>query len=299
MEDILKQYLSCVFTEEFFTVALDSTGCYLFTDCNDDNKIGEELADFKEQLGLSDKQISLCVIGRKSKYNYCSLELLPQYVLKAIQCRSVVIDWRTMQSIKKTFGIGIEIVDNCFADSILYKKIQNFKLTENAMDLSDDMITAICRDGICSDDGLARIGIPKKYHNQILSIIRCEPIDSGIDSVDDEGLALGPGSIKRLQKFDRPGHVLRAVVVVLFIVSMLVSLFVPSLKMGISVILYFFFLMCSYLVLSFFENRNWKFNIVISFFIAALIVLTLSQISLNSDTLRSYLRVFKPLENWR
>ena len=99
METVLKEYFTEVFREDFFVVALDWTGCYLFTDSSDDSEIGRQFTDFLESISLRKEQVCLCVIGRKSKYNYSDFQHLSEYVLKAKQRRKPVLTDKEVNSI--------------------------------------------------------------------------------------------------------------------------------------------------------------------------------------------------------
>ncbi len=99
METILKDYFKWVFTEDFFTIALDVTGAYLFSDCADDEEIGEQFNQFKDALQLSDEECVLCVIGRKSKWNYCGVDYLSRWVMKASRAREAVFTQDDVKSI--------------------------------------------------------------------------------------------------------------------------------------------------------------------------------------------------------
>lgn len=105
METILKEYFTEVFREDFFVVALDRTGCYLFTDSSDDSETGLQFTDFLESMSLQKEQVCLCVIGRKSKYNYSDLQHLSEYVLKAKQRRKPVLTEKEIDSILQCYGI--------------------------------------------------------------------------------------------------------------------------------------------------------------------------------------------------
>lgn len=105
METVLKKYFTEVFREDFFVVALDRTGCYLFTDSSDDSGIERQFTDFLESMSLRKEQVCLCVIGRKSKYNYSDLQHLSEYVLKAKQRRRPVLAAKEIDSILHCYGI--------------------------------------------------------------------------------------------------------------------------------------------------------------------------------------------------
>lgn len=105
METVLKEYFTEVFREDFFVVALDRTGCYLFTDSSDDSEIGRQFTDFLESISLRKEQVCLCVIGRKSKYNYSDFQHLSEYVLKAKQRRKPVLTDKEVNSILQCYDI--------------------------------------------------------------------------------------------------------------------------------------------------------------------------------------------------
>lgn len=108
LEDILRKYFKYVFTEDFFTVALDATGCFLFSSHSDDTEITSQFNQFKSCQCLSDKQCVLCVVGRKSNLSYCSQHLLDSYIMKITQGRESVLSWEEQHSILECYKVPVE-----------------------------------------------------------------------------------------------------------------------------------------------------------------------------------------------
>lgn len=105
MEELLKKYFKWVFTEDFFIVALDFTGCYLFTIHPEDEIIRKQAKAFQQAMQLKNKQCVVCVVGRKSDLNFCSWDLLSDFAMQATQKRSKVLTEGEIQSILDCYGI--------------------------------------------------------------------------------------------------------------------------------------------------------------------------------------------------
>ncbi len=166
MEEILRQYFKWVFKEDFFTVALDRTGCYFFTDCLDDNTIGQQYSMALEDLSLQERQVVLCVVGRESAYSYCGLELLGQFVLKATQGRSLVLSDKDIASILACYGIEQKVSTverRDWSQTGLFKQ-----LVGNEFDLSETQINEICRIRPRSIYQLRALGVPDQHAVAIL-----------------------------------------------------------------------------------------------------------------------------------
>lgn len=105
MEELLKKYFKWVFTEDFFVVALDYTGCYLFTADIEDSVVEEQRKAFCKAINLKNGQYLLCVVGRKSKFSFCSWELLDSFAMQATQKRRKVLTETEIQSILDCYGV--------------------------------------------------------------------------------------------------------------------------------------------------------------------------------------------------
>lgn len=105
MEELLKKYFKWVFTEDFFTVALDFTGCYLFTVHPEDEEVKKQAKSFRQAMHLKNSQCLLCVIGRKSNLSYCSWELLDSFAMQVTQKRKKVLTEAEIQSILDCYGV--------------------------------------------------------------------------------------------------------------------------------------------------------------------------------------------------
>lgn len=147
LETIIEKYFTDVFREDFFVVALDRTGCYLFTDCCDDEEVRKQLAEFLSSMSLTKEQVCLCVIGRKSKFNYCDYQHLSEYVLKAKQRRKPVLSAKELDSILQCYGIRkaptAEPYSN-FSRSGLYKELLEYR-NKNGLPVSDAQLNQLCK----------------------------------------------------------------------------------------------------------------------------------------------------------
>lgn len=176
MEEILKKYFSVVFTEEFFTVALDYSGCYLFTKCSSDEEVKREYLQFKDDLALEEKQINLCVIGRESKFNYCSLEQLDKYVYGAQKHRGKALTQQEIESIQDTFGYvpeKSEVKKECFESELYRKLISKFVEVEEGEEpvLTMEQVEILCRVRIVSLSFLHHVGVTTEHAEEVLNTI--------------------------------------------------------------------------------------------------------------------------------
>ena len=170
MEEILKKYFEWVFTEDFFTVALDYTGCYLFTDCDDDEKIEQEVSGFKADLALKDEQVNLCVLNRKSKLNYCSSDLIGEYVFRVMRHRGKVLTLDELQSILQTFGYQKELVslEKEQPDTILRHMLMHQFVPEV---LTVEQVNLICSKKVITKEFLQSLGIEPEWLERVLSAV--------------------------------------------------------------------------------------------------------------------------------
>lgn len=170
MEDVLKKYFEWVFTEDFFTVALDYTGCYLFTDCDDDERIEQEVSDFKADLALKDEQLNLCILDRKSRFNYCSSDLLGEYVFRVMRHRGKVLSLRELQSILQTFGYKKEeiIVEKEQTDTMLHRVLMQQFVPEV---LTVTQVDTICSKKVITKEFLQSLGVEQEHLERVLSTI--------------------------------------------------------------------------------------------------------------------------------
>ncbi len=182
MEEILRQYFKWVFKEDFFTVALDRTGCYFFTDCLDDNTIGQQYSMALEDLSLQERQVVLCVVGRESAYSYCGLELLGQFVLKATQGRSLVLSDKDIASILACYGVEQKVSTVERRD---WSQTELFKqLVGNEFDLSETQINEICRIRPRSVYQLRALGVPDQYAVAILKEVEASVQEESSMSIE-------------------------------------------------------------------------------------------------------------------
>lgn len=147
LENVIREYFTDVFREDFFVVALDRTGCYLFTDFPDDTVVGIQLSEFVSSMSLSEKQVCLCVIGRKSRFNYCDFYHLGEYVLKAKQRRKPVLTNKEIDSILECYGVSkvsaAGTYEN-FSESGIYKALAECRNQYN-LPVSDYQLNQLCK----------------------------------------------------------------------------------------------------------------------------------------------------------
>lgn len=147
LETIIERYFTDVFREDFFVVALDRTGCYLFTDCCDDEEVGKQFVEFLSSMSLAEEQVCLCVIGRKSKFNYCDYQHLSEYVLKAKQRRKPVLSTKELNSILQCYGVRKASVAESYSNfsrSGLYKELLEYR-NKNGLAVSDAQLNQLCK----------------------------------------------------------------------------------------------------------------------------------------------------------
>ena len=171
MEDVLKKYFEWVFTEDFFTVALDYTGCYLFTDCDDDERIEQEVSDFKADLALKDEQINLCILDRQSRFNYCSSDLLGEYVFRVMRHRGKVLSLRELQSILQTFGYQKEevvVMEKEQTATVLHRMLVHQFVPEV---LTVTQVDSICSKKVITKEFLQSLGVEREHLECVLSTV--------------------------------------------------------------------------------------------------------------------------------
>ncbi len=168
---ILKDYLMHVFCIEHFIVGLDCTGCYLFTEEEYDDAIAEWVEDFKDAMAL-DEQVSVCVIGRKSKFNFCDRKLLGIYVSKAVSARKKVLSDTEIQEIMDAYGVCAD-ENRFFLDfhgTELFNHIKN-SLKEKGFPIDDQQLNEICRTKPKSTKELEHLGVHSSCVKMVLQII--------------------------------------------------------------------------------------------------------------------------------
>lgn len=169
MVEILSQYFKWVFREDFFIIALDRTGCYFFTDYLDDAVIGQQFSEALNDLALTEKQAVLCVVGRNSQFNYCSLELVGKFVLQATQKRKAVLTDSEIFEILDAYGIEKQerkIEQRNWANTDLFKQLK-----DSEFGLSEMQINEICRIRPNSVQQLRKLDVPDRFAMDILKQI--------------------------------------------------------------------------------------------------------------------------------
>lgn len=176
MEEILKKYFKWVFREDFFTIALDHSGCYLFTKCENDDEVAEQYKQFREAMALEDRQINLCVLGRKSRFNYCSFEKLGNYVFQIIQHKGYQLTDSEIESILKTYCYEFSTERTDLRNKEIVNERLRAVLTKKFVEVDPPVLTVeqveiICRMKVVSINFLYDLGIGEDDAFEVLEVI--------------------------------------------------------------------------------------------------------------------------------
>lgn len=176
MEETLKKYFKWVFREDFFTIALDHSGCYLFTKSENDDEVAEQYKQFREAMALEDRQINLCVLGRKSRFNYCSFEKLGNYVFQIIQHKGYQLTDSEIESILKTYCYEFSTERTDLRNKEIVNERLRAVLTKKFVEVDPPVLTVeqveiICRMKVVSINFLYDLGIGEDDAFEILEVI--------------------------------------------------------------------------------------------------------------------------------
>ena len=176
MEETLKKYFKWVFREDFFTIALDHSGCYLFTKSENDDEVAEQYKQFREAMALEDRQINLCVLGRKSRFNYCSFEKLGNYVFQIIQHKGYQLTDSEIESILKTYCYEFSTERTDLRNKETVNERLRAVLTKKFVEVNPPVLTVeqveiICRMKVVSINFLYDLGIGEDDAFEVLEVI--------------------------------------------------------------------------------------------------------------------------------
>ena len=176
MEETLKKYFKWVFREDFFTIALDHSGCYLFTKSENDDEVAEQYKQFREAMALEDRQINLCVLGRKSRFNYCSFEKLGNYVFQIIQHKGYQLTDSEIESILKTYCYEFSTERTDLRNKETVNEHLRAVLTKKFVEVDPPVLTVeqveiICRMKVVSINFLYDLGIGEDDAFEVLEVI--------------------------------------------------------------------------------------------------------------------------------
>jgi len=160
--EIVGGFLTHVFWEDDFLVGLDCTGVYLFTECGSDDGLQGKVDRFTQDLDLEKGQVSLCVVGRKSKFNYCSRKLIGKYVMSATKSRKPVLSNAEIEDILKLYGVDTQNrhFGMDFSGTGLFKQLVAVA-NDHGAEVALSEINGICRDRPDSIAALRGYGVPE------------------------------------------------------------------------------------------------------------------------------------------
>ena len=172
VESTLEKYLPYVFRDEHFVVGVDTTGCYLFAENGSDQDITAWAEELMDDLLLKSDEICLCVVGRESKYNYCSKKLLGKYASKAVRVRKPVFTNRDIKEILGAYGISLEnksfYAD--YSETKLFKEVQNV-VGSHGWKLEEEIINKICYLKPEDFQSLKDLGVPDAVLAEVLNCV--------------------------------------------------------------------------------------------------------------------------------
>lgn len=185
--EIVDRYLQYAFKENDFIIGLDRAGVFLFTFNGDDVSVGEHTVELCKDLDLEPKQITICVLNRKSKYNYCDIELLPQYLHKAITARTGVLNQDDVVELADLYGVRKSKYYLDFSETDLYRSLcQALKQRKETMPQDD--LNTICREKVSDIRRLKQLNVPEDCIGTFINLVSIAKMESPkLIKISDKG----------------------------------------------------------------------------------------------------------------